>query len=216
MVSFLLRPFLILVASFALNTQSAVTQDKETIILVDLGIKTPADADRCYMPNFDLKKVQLQLEMDDTLFFLQDFLFEEDPLEGPDCFLPDLKIIFKTETYVISTYCNAVKKYRNSAAYRPSNQRIRSDVEITESVLEYLKRVQKKYLGVRYNPLRFAKFIKNDPLDTDDDINGLDLLKDDDNDDDIEKDAIDKDGTFDRIESPDEDVNNPDENDENP
>jgi hypothetical protein len=180
-------------------------QDDLKVILVDLNVKTPADAGKCYSNTFDSKRVELSLDIDDPLNTLEDYAMSEDPLQGPDCFMPELKVIFREYTYVFSMYCTAVKKYGNSAPFIPSAKALKPDIEMTESVVEYLDATRKKYFGTTVDPKVAAVFNKAKSLDPipADKVDDSDLYKDDDdNDKDIEKDAIDKEGWFDKVKDP--------------
>lgn len=176
-------------------------QDDLKVILVDLKVKTPADAPKCYGSAFDAKRVELSLDIDDPLNTLEDFALSEDPLEGPDCFMPELKVIFREYTYVFSMYCTSVKKYGNSAPYIPSAKGLRPDIEMTESVVELLDQLRKKYFGSTVDPKIAAVFNKPIKL-VEDKIDDSDLYKEDDEDKDLEKDALDKEGWFDKMKDP--------------
>jgi hypothetical protein len=183
------------------------------VILVDLNVKSPADASKCYGNTFDAKRVELSLDWDDPLNTLEDFAMSEDPLEGPDCFMPELKVIFREYTYVFSMYCTAVKKYGNSAPFIPSAKAMRPDVEMTESVVELLDELRKKHFGTTVDPKVAAVF--NKPIKLDDEkIEDSDLYKDDDDDKDLEKDALDKEGWFDKVKDPTLDTDETPEDDE--
>jgi hypothetical protein len=183
------------------------------VILVDLNVKSPADASKCYGNTFDAKRVELSLDWDDPLNTLEDFAMSEDPLEGPDCFMPELKVIFREYTYVFSMYCTAVKKYGNSAPFIPSAKAMRPDVEMTESVVELLDELRKKHFGTTVDPKVAAVF--NKPIKLDEEkIDDSDLYKDDDDDKDLEKDALDKEGWFDKVKDPTLDTDETPEEDE--
>jgi hypothetical protein len=185
--------------------------EEDKVILVDLDVKQPTDAPKAYSTAFDRKKVEVTLNEEDPFFKLEDYTMAEDPLEGPDCFMPEMKFIFNRYTYVFSLYCTAVQKYANSAPYTPSGKRIQSDIEVTESVLRYLQTARKKYFGVSTDPKVIQNFLKPAKLE-EEKIDNNDLLDDDkDDDDDVIKDANDKEGWFDEKKDPGlEDDNTPD------
>lgn len=175
---------------------------EEKVILVDLDVKVPTDAPKAYSNAFDRKKVELPLTDEDPIFMLEDYTMAEDPLEGPDCFVPEMKFIFNRYTYVFSLYCTAVQKYSNSAPYTPSGKRVQSDIEVTESVLNYLQAARKKYFGVSTDPKVIQNFLKPTKF-VEETIDDNDILKDDEeDDDDVVKDAVDKEGWFDEKKDP--------------
>lgn len=213
MLTFILRPVLLLVtaALFPMAPgQSIGTDDTEKVILVDVEVTNLADAKKCYLPSFDKKTVELNLSLDDPINYLSDFVLEEEALEGPDCFFPDMKIIFREYTYVVSLYCTSVIKYANAKPYTPSNRVAQNDLQFTESVLDLLSEMRQKYFGTKVNSSLAQKFVKNAPLSSDDDVDDSFLLKGDDEDKDeekedaiLEKDAVDTDGIFDEKKDPD-------------
>ena len=182
------------------------TQQTEKVIVVQLDVQFPEQAGKCYTSSFDKKKIELAVEFDDTINFLPDFVYEEDPIEGPGCFMPQMKLIFQDYTYVLSLYCTSVLKYKNSAPFVASSSKMENDLEITESVLVYLKKLHRRYFGipVQVTPTVCQRFLKAEPLDDDKD----DIIFDDDNEDDnvdLEKDVNDNQGMFDTHSRPDED-----------
>lgn len=183
------------------NSVPAQTQEDPKVILVDLKVKTPADAPKCIGTTFDSKRVELPLDIDDPLNTLEDFAMGEDPLEGPDCFMPEMKVIFREYTYIFSMYCTSVKKYGNSQPYVPSSKALRPDIEMTESVVEILDELRKKHFGTSVDPKVAALFNKPAKLE-DEKIDDSDLYNEDDEDKDLEKDAIDKEGWFDKVKDP--------------
>lgn len=197
----------LLVVGLGLSTLAAAPVSpfqlvEEKVIFVDLDVKQPTDAPKAYTNAFDRKQVEVPLSEEDPIYMLEDYTMVEDPLEGPDCFMPEMKFIFNRYTYVFSLYCTAVQKYTNSAPYTPSSKRVQSDIEVTESVLRYLQTARKKYFGVSTDPKIIQNFLKPAQLE-DDKVDDSDLLKDDDNDDDdISKEAVDKEGWFDDKKDP--------------
>lgn len=203
MRQYLLLP-LVLGLSLVLPSTVAVpaqAQEDLKVILVDLNVKKPEDAPRCYANTFDSKRVELSIDIDDPLNTLEDFALSEDPLEGPDCFMPELKVIFREHTYVFSMYCTSVKKYGNSAPYMPSSKALRPDVQMTESVVQLLDELRKKHFGTSVDPKIAALFNKPAKLE-EEKIDDHDLYNEDDEDKDIEKDALDKEGWFDKVKDP--------------
>ena len=180
-----------------------MAQDELKVILVDLNVQTPADAPKAYSTAYDRKKVELVLKDDDPINFLEDFSMAEDPLEGPDCFMPEMKVIFEGYTYIFSLYCTSVRKYANSAPFTPSAKRVQPDIEVTESVLSYLESTRKKYFGVVTDNKLIGNFVKDVKFE-EEKVDDSDLLKDDNDDDDkeMQKDAIDKEGWFDEKKDP--------------
>lgn len=134
--------------------------------LVLLDVKAPADIARCYTPEFDQKRVRLNYSDEDTLALLSEFALSEDPLEGPECFVPELKLIFKTHTYVLSLYCSKVLKYENSAPHTPSARRIANDLEMTPGLHAYLARLRRQHFpGMKASASLLRQVRIGDPVE---------------------------------------------------
>lgn len=135
------------------------------MFLVLLKIEKASDIARCYTQEHDLKKIGIDYAFEDSLDIIDEFVFEEDALEGPDCFVPDLKMIFENHTYVISLYCTKVLKYHNLLPYTPSNKRIENDLKLTEGLVEYLGNLKKRYFGIGAGQDTMVKKINaSDPI----------------------------------------------------
>ncbi|MEM6270075.1 MAG: hypothetical protein AAF998_11600 [Bacteroidota bacterium] len=179
--------------------------DDAKVILVDLRVATPDDAKQAFSEQFDHKRVELSLEIDDPINTLEDFALGEKPLEGPGCFMPDLKVIFRTHTYVFSLYCTEVVKYRNSAPYTPSGRRVQNDIRITQSVLNVLEETREKHFGKYFDPEIAKRFVKDLKLEAiDEKVDDSELYKEEVDEDEkaLEKEAEDKEGWFDEDKDP--------------
>lgn len=157
---------------------------QERVYLVWLEVQRPSDVAHCYTERYDKQRVALTVDYSDPLMDLADYGFAEDELEGPDCFLPELKLIFRHHTYIVSLYCTKVIKYQNASPYTPSNRRVRSDIVMTESIYDYLNELRLEHFGrqVLASGLR-NQVTTGEPLEylSEDDID-LDLLLDEERD----------------------------------
>ncbi len=192
------------------TTEASVSQTVsglERIILVDLNVKSPEDAPKAYSVQFDRKKIKLEVPYDSEFFTLEDYSLAEDPLEGPDCFFPQLKMIFRTETYVFSLYCTSVIRYRNQSPFVPSGKRIHSEIKVTKSVLSLLQETHREYFGDTFDPVVANRFVKREKLkEIDNTVDDSPLLNEADEDtvedQRLEIDASDKEGWFDNHSDP--------------
>jgi hypothetical protein len=140
-------------------------QEKDRMFLVLLEIQDPKDIAFCYTTRFDKNKAMIEYAFDDTLNYLEDFIYEEEQLFGPDCFMPEMKLIFKNYTYIISLYCTAAIKYKNSAPFTPSSVRLRNDLVFTQTVYMYLADLKDRYFGEKeMNWELVNKVITSEPL----------------------------------------------------
>jgi hypothetical protein len=190
--------------------QTTGADDTEKVILVDVEVTNLADAKKCYSTAFDKKSVELNLSLDDPMNYLSDFVLEEDALEGPDCFFPEMKIIFREYTYVVSLYCTSVIKYANAKPYTPSNRVAKNDLQFTESVLDLLSDMRQKHFGRKMNEALAQKFVKNTPIADSESLDDSFLFKGDEEDSleesedsQLQNEAVDREGVFDENQDPD-------------
>lgn len=157
---------LLLAGLFSLGAFAQMkTKTDLKMFLVSLKIEKASDIARCYTQDHDQKKVGIDYAFEDSLDIIREFVYEEDVLEGPDCFVPDLKMIFENHTYVISLYCTKVLKYHNALPYTPSNRRIENDLKLTEGLVEYLGNLKKRYFGLDTHQNAMVKDINtSDPI----------------------------------------------------
>ena len=138
---------LAILSAFNLKAQDEVFET-DKVYLTLLKVEKAADIARCYTMDFDQQKTEIAFAIEDTINSLPDFIYEEDPLIGPDCFVPDMKLIFRNHTYVISLYCSKVIKYHNEEPFTPTPTRVKNDLIITESVLNYFKQLKKEHFQI--------------------------------------------------------------------
>lgn len=157
---------------------------EERVYLVWLEVQRPSDVAHCYTERYDKQRVALTVDVTDPLLDLADYGFAEDEMEGPDCFLPELKLIYRNHTYIVSLYCTKVIKYQNASPFTPSNRRVRSDIVMTESIYDFLNELRVEHFGrqVLASGLR-DQVTTGEPLEslTEDDID-LELLLDEERD----------------------------------
>lgn len=180
--------FLLLLSSLSLQL---VAQEEyiETVYLIRLDVSSPEEAKLCFTDRFDRERVRIDFAYEDTINYLADFIYEEDEMYGPDCFVPEIKLAFKYYTYVISLYCTKAIKYKNSAPYRASSTRMSNDIIFTQSVYDYLMTLKTNKLGRGQTSLALLrKTVTDVPLD-DLDTSEFDdiLLQDEDEDDEDEQ-----------------------------
>ncbi|WNJ20939.1 hypothetical protein [Pontibacter sp. G13] len=123
----------------------ATEPEMEQAFLVLLNVTKPADIPKCYTTQFDVDRVKLTFSVEDTINNLPDYILFEEALPAPECFIPDLKVIYRDHTYVVSLYCSRVMKYVNASPYTPSEKRVSSDFIMTDGSLDYLRRMKMHY-----------------------------------------------------------------------
>lgn len=154
------------------------------VYLVSLRVPSPDSVDFAYLGRFDLQALEFNVPSEDSLNNLADIGLGEDDLEGPDCFIPELKVVYYKTTYIFSFYCSAVRKYKNSAPFVASSVRVKNDIPFSYTTSEYLASLRKKYMNYPQVTEEYAQpFIHTDTLDstTEADINALEAaIRDDD------------------------------------
>ncbi|MDX1909049.1 MAG: hypothetical protein SF053_18575 [Bacteroidia bacterium] len=162
--------FVLRVVTLAAGIGGATLYAQDSVYCTLLRINTPADAARCYTTQFDTRQVALAYTSDDTLSQLTDFYLEEEPMTAPSCFVPDLKLIFRDYTYVISLYCSGSLMYENDGPYTPSARRMQTDLVFTPSLQAWLTRLKKQHFaGIPSNEALLKRVITSDPLQEEED-----------------------------------------------
>jgi len=166
-------------------------EDMETMFLVSMNVQNAQAIPYVYTTRYDQKRVKIEYAFEDTINYLADFVYEEDPMHGPDCFIPEMKLVFKYYTYVVSIYCTSAIKYKNSAPYKASSTRMKNDLIFTPSVYDYLNRLKAEHFeGELASKGLIDKVISSEPLEEPDmDLSDFEsVLDDDDNDDELDED----------------------------
>lgn len=173
--------------------------DKEKVIVALIDVDNVANIENCYLKKYEKKRMTIHLDENEVLSNLLDYTETEDVLSDANCFIPNIKLIYKDYTYVMSTFCTAVVKFRNEAPYKTSSDRLVNDFVFTESTLEYLEKLVKDFKGPimydsttveQYSNLNFTDAQQN----KDEDSFGFD--SDDDLDNDIVSENIDLDSNY--------------------
>lgn len=205
-VSGMVLLFCLSLLSFSAKAQ-AVQDEKPYVFFIALDVADIKDVPICYTTKCDKDRIKIYLDQDETIDNLAELSQAEDDMKGPDGFVPELKLVYKNYTYIVSMYCTAIKMYKNAAPYTPSATELKSDLEMTQSVYSYLYRMKKQYFpNLKPNPALIAKIKIAAPIDfanmgSDDmDPKELEKLLEDDNDEEkeMEKDVKDE-GEFDKI-----------------
>ncbi len=203
---------LLLSALFYFPSARAQMADMDRMFLVLVNVEKPADIALCYTTKFDKKRVAIDFAFEDTINYLSDFIYEEEELYGPDCFVPEMKLIFRHYTYIVSLYCTSAIKYKNSAPFTTSSVRMKNDLVFTSSVYQFLNRLKVRHFANKSpNKSLIDKVVTSDPLeDPDNNIDDLDkmFLSEDEVDDldtELQDEAGENGAMFDEIEIDDDD-----------
>lgn len=169
---------LLLIALLASSPAKAQMEELDRMYLVLIEVEKPADIALCYTTGFDKKRVKIDFAFEDTINYLSDFIYEEEPLYGPECFVPEMKLIFQRYTYVVSLYCTTAIKYKNSAPYTTSSVRIKNDLIFTQSVYQYLNKLKTVHFSNKTpNKALLDKVVTSDPLEEmDESVDDVDNL----------------------------------------
>ncbi|MBX7243499.1 MAG: hypothetical protein K1X92_17295 [Bacteroidia bacterium] len=170
----LILPFLINAQTpKSVNTQASGAATPPTgdfMYLVGMQIKDLKEVPLCYSTQYDVGKIKIPFDVEDTINRLDEFSLLEDPLNAPDCFVPELKLIYKNYTYVISMYCTTVQMYKNIEPYVPSANKMKPDMVFTESVYSFLYKLKRKHFKtLNIDPAVMAKVKVDYPVSVDED-----------------------------------------------
>jgi len=98
-------------------------------------------------PDADLIADSLVLSPNDTLAQLPHFVESEPPIIETGCFYPDLKLVYRDHTYVVSTHCAGIYKFKNDTPFIAGKSRLANDFIFTENIILYLQRFKRIRLG---------------------------------------------------------------------
>jgi hypothetical protein len=160
-----MRKAVFLWTSLALLALTGHAQMANQVIWVRLDVTEVSGIPLAFTRLFDAEKQTLTFGQEDTLAFLSDLTLLEDTLMGPDCFVPEYKLIYRDHTYVISLYCGKIVSYANSAPFTPSNKLLANPLPFTESLYAYLRKLAKTSFSTRKaSPFLIAQVQAGDPL----------------------------------------------------
>lgn len=188
------------------TTKPATTQVNENFMyLVGMQIQNLNDVPLCYSTKNDVGKIKIPFEVEDTINRLEDFVLMEEAIPSPDCFVPEIKLIFKNYTYVMSMYCTQVMMFKNNEPYVPSATKIKSDLVFTPTVYLYLNKLKRKHFkDLKIAPAVLEKIKIEKPINLEDDLDAKELdalLKEEEDSLNEDKDVeVEDKGEFDKIE----------------
>ncbi|MEL6653984.1 MAG: hypothetical protein AAFQ87_24585, partial [Bacteroidota bacterium] len=76
---------------------------------------------------------------------------------GPECFVPEIKLVYESHTYVISLYCAKVVKYRNKTPWFTSQERLKNDLLLTPRMVTFLDNLRQQHFGPEAANAEFFK-----------------------------------------------------------
>lgn len=179
-----------------LSAQINLVEEQSKVYLVLMDLESGMDVSMCYSKRFDKELAKIEFVYEDTINQLEEMSDLEEALTGPECFVPEIKLVYKYYTYVISLHCSKVIKYRNQTPWFTSPTRLKNDLILTPSVYTYLNRLRVQYFGPdATNEEQLKGMATIDPLDDMTDFSqeldwllNEDGLEDDDSDLDMEED----------------------------
>lgn len=140
-----------LLVSLCFSPLIAQFEDDDHAFLVLIDLEKKEDIALSYTNKFDKKKFKLEFNLNDTLRGLEEFAYEEDALLGPECFVPEIKLVYRYYTHVISLHCTKAITFKNESPFLATAEILPNHLVITPSVHSYLSRLKQSYFG-RKNP----------------------------------------------------------------
>ncbi|MCS7073189.1 MAG: hypothetical protein NZ108_01850, partial [Bacteroidia bacterium] len=147
------KPLLAIFLCFFAFVNAQTINEKVYLIQVN-SVAAPKDFSAWYSQHYDGAKSELKLTLDDELNFITELSDEGDEEIGLDCFIPDLKLVYREHTYIISNTCRQVKKYKNSSSFKTSNVELPSDIVYTEAFQSYVTNLASAKFGKSYQDLQ--------------------------------------------------------------
>lgn len=118
------------------------------VVKISLINPTQYGAPESYLsPRANILTDSLVLGLNDTLANLPGFIDREAPVLETTCFYPDIKLVYKNYTYIVSTHCASIFKFKNDRPFTPTTKRLANDFMFTESLIGYFIRLKKNKLG---------------------------------------------------------------------
>lgn len=130
-----------------MTAQVNVIEEQSKMYLVLMDTDAEIDLSMCYSKRFDKELVKIEFMYEDSINQLDDLGYVEEALGGPECFVPEIKLVYKYHTYVISLYCSKVVKYKNQTPWFTSGSRLKNDLFLTPTVYNYLNRLRIQHFG---------------------------------------------------------------------
>ncbi|MFK7924753.1 MAG: hypothetical protein AB8H47_22535 [Bacteroidia bacterium] len=148
---------LLIVRPDTILAQNSGTEEASKVYLVLMDLEADIDVTFLYSKKYDKKFASIEYAVDDSINNLDDFSYYEPPLAGPECFIPEIKLVYESHTYVISLYCAKVIKYRNKTPWFTSQQRLKNDLLLTPRMVTYLDNLRIKHFGSEATNQEFLK-----------------------------------------------------------
>jgi len=165
--TFLPRPLGVVMWGLTVLMASAgVNATAQAVILVQIDPRIDMDPAEMYANTNEAARYQLSAT-------------EAGPLLTPNtgagyqeagCFIADFKLIYRDYTYVLSTYCTHALKFKNSAAFTPSSQRMPADFQFTNERLDKIEKTSMRVFSSDFSEyfqqlqLADEQFIDEDDL----------------------------------------------------
>ncbi|MCS6904240.1 MAG: hypothetical protein RML72_08715 [Bacteroidia bacterium] len=125
-------------------------QTPEVVWVAQIDPSLQFSVEQALKETSERKRLKFFFSPQDTLHNLHKFLDFQEPILEIDCFIPNLKIIYRRYTYLISTHCGKILKFENKAPFEPAPIPLATDFLLTLSSLDYLQRFQQKYFFTAY------------------------------------------------------------------
>lgn len=145
--------------SLSAQAQNRATEEASKVYLVLMDLEADIDLTFLYSKKYDKKFVSIDYAVDDSINNLDDFSYYEQPLAGPECFVPEIKLVYESHTYVISLYCAKVVKYRNKTPWFTSQERLKNDLQLTPRMVTYLDKLRLQHFGAEAANKEFFKTV---------------------------------------------------------
>jgi hypothetical protein len=133
---------------FIAKTQTHDVGDQVILVQLELNEKLLIPS---YWNSYEIenKRIILHLNDDDPLFDIESIEDDEDKVVN-DCFIPNLKLIYKDNTYLISSLCNKIKKFENIKPFVTGEKELPCNLTYSDELSHSLEKYQAIFFGPTY------------------------------------------------------------------
>ncbi len=139
----------LLVVHFYTIAQQYDANDHVILVQLELNEKLLLPS---YWNSYEIenKRIMLHLSDDEPLADIEAIEDEEDNSYTTNCFIPNLKLIYKDFTYLISSLCNKVRKFENIRPFEMGEKELPCSLTYSADLSRSLEKYQAIFFGPTY------------------------------------------------------------------
>lgn len=127
---------------------------EEKVLVVQLNHNALPDPNESYKTELEVsKRIEVELTPDNPLANVTEANETDEKLPDGGCFIPTIKLVYDDYTYVLSTFCTSVRKFKNIAPFVTGAEVLPNDFVFTDAVLNYLEQLHTKHFKPDYKEI---------------------------------------------------------------